>query len=250
MENEQTSFGNKTVNIDEKQDMVDDVFHSVANKYDVMNDVMSVGMHRLWKDAMVSALNPPKRGAAFHHLDLAGGTGDISFRVAERSNNHVQSTVFDINASMLVVGEERAAKKGFDHIKFVEGNAEELPFEDRSFNAYTIAFGIRNVPRIEKAIEEAFRVLKFGGRFLVLEFSSVDVPGFEKVYEAYSFNVIPQMGQMITGDRDSYQYLVESIRKFPKPMRFEAMIERGGFEKVSHRVYAGGAVCLHSGWKL
>lgn len=245
-----TSFGFIPVNEGEKQGMVDDVFHSVAQKYDVMNDVMSGGMHRIWKDAMVSSLNPPKNGSAFKHLDVAGGTGDIAFRVAERSNNHVQSTVFDINASMLGVGAERAEKKGLSHIEFIEGNAQELPFEANTFDAYTIAFGIRNVPLIDKALSEAHRVLKRGGRFMCLEFSSVDVPGLDKIYEAYSFNVIPRMGQMITGDRDSYQYLVESIRKFPNPERFEAMIRRGGFDQVSHRSFTGGVVCLHSGWKL
>lgn len=249
-DNNATSFGFSDVNEGEKQGMVDDVFHSVAERYDIMNDVMSAGMHRLWKDAMVSSLNPPKKGGPFKHLDVAGGTGDIAFRVAARSNNHVHSTVFDINASMLDVGRERAEKKGLSHIDFIEGNAEELPFEANTFDAYTIAFGIRNVPMIDKAISEAYRVLKRGGRFMCLEFSSVDVPGFEKFYEAYSFNVIPRMGQMITGDRESYQYLVESIRKFPNPERFTAMIRKGGFDQVSHRSFTGSVVCLHSGWKL
>lgn len=245
-----TSFGFRAVGAEEKQGMVDEVFHSVAQKYDVMNDVMSAGVHRIWKDAMVSALNPPKKGTAFRHLDVAGGTGDIAFRVAERSSNHVRSTVFDINASMLAVGADRAEKKGLSHIDFMEGNAEELPFEPNTFDAYTIAFGIRNVPQIDKALSEAYRVLKRGGRFLCLEFSTADVPGFDKFYEAYSFNVIPRMGEIITGDRDSYQYLVESIRKFPNPERFAAMIRRSGFEQVSYRAYTGGIVCLHSGWKL
>lgn len=245
-----TSFGFKAVGADEKQGMVDDVFHSVARKYDVMNDAMSAGMHRIWKDAMVSALNPPKKGASFRHLDVAGGTGDIAFRVAARSGNHARSTVFDINASMLAVGAERAEKRGLSHIEFIEGNAEELPFEDNSFDAYTIAFGIRNVPQIDKALGEAFRVLRRGGRFLCLEFSCVDMPVFDKIYEAYSFNIIPRMGQAITGDRDSYRYLVESIRKFPNPERFSAAIARAGFERVSYRVFTAGVVCLHSGWKL
>lgn len=245
-----TSFGFKAVGADEKQGMVDEVFHSVARKYDVMNDVMSAGLHRLWKDAMVSALNPPKQGMAFRHLDVAGGTGDIAFRVAERSKGHARSTVFDINASMLAVGAERAEKRGLSAIDFIEGNAEALPFENAVFEAYTIAFGIRNVPKIDRALEEAYRVLKRGGRFLCLEFSAVDVPGLDRIYEAYSFNVIPRMGQMITGDRESYQYLVESIRKFPNPDRFSAMIRRAGFDQVTHRAYTGGVVCLHSGWKL
>lgn len=245
-----TSFGFQTVGDGEKQTMVDGVFHSVAKKYDVMNDVMSGGLHRIWKDAMVSSLNPPKKGDAFHHLDVAGGTGDVAFRIAARSNNHVNSTVFDINESMLGVGAERAEKQGLSHISFMEGNAEELPFEDNCFDAYTIAFGIRNVPLIDKALGEAYRVLKRGGRFLCLEFSAVDVPGFDKIYEAYSFNIIPRIGQMITGDEGSYQYLVESIRKFPNPERFKAMIGRAGFEQVSHRPYTGGVVCLHSGWKI
>lgn len=245
-----TSFGFQAVGRDEKQGMVNEVFHSVAKKYDTMNDVMSMGMHRIWKDAMVSCLNPPKKGRPFHHLDVAGGTGDIAFRIAARSASHVKSTVFDINASMLGVGAERAEKLGHKDIEFVEGNAEELPFETNSFDAYTIAFGIRNVPQIDKALSEAFRVLKWGGRLLCLEFSSVDLPGLDKIYEAYSFNVIPRMGQVITGDRDSYQYLVESIRKFPNPNRFEAMLRRAGFDRVSHRSFTGGVVCLHSGWKI
>lgn len=245
-----TSFGFQKVEEGEKQGMVDEVFHSVAKKYDVMNDFMSMGMHRVWKDAMVSSLNPSKSQSDYTHLDVAGGTGDIAFRIAERSNNNVQSTVFDINGSMLEVGKERAEERGFSHIKFQEGNAEELPFEDNAFDAYTIAFGIRNVPKIDKALSEALRVLKRGGRFLCLEFSQVDVAGFDKIYDAYSFNVIPRVGQAVTGDRESYQYLVESIRKFPNPMRFEAMMKTAGMDQVSHRVYAGGAVCLHSGWKL
>ncbi len=245
-----TSFGFQTISEGEKQGKVDGVFHSVAKKYDVMNDVMSGGLHRIWKDALVSALNPPKKGAAFHHLDVAGGTGDIAFRLAEKSNKHVNSRVFDINASMLEVGKERAAQKGFNHIEFIEGNAEELPFEGSAFDVYTIAFGIRNVPDIQKALEEAFHTLKRGGRFMCLEFSQADIAGFDKLYDFYSFNIIPFMGQVITGDKDSYQYLVESIRKFPNPARFEGMIARAGFENVSHRVYTGGAVCLHQGWKL
>ncbi|MEM8797534.1 MAG: bifunctional demethylmenaquinone methyltransferase/2-methoxy-6-polyprenyl-1,4-benzoquinol methylase UbiE [Pseudomonadota bacterium] len=244
------SFGYRTVDVDEKQDLVDDVFHSVARRYDIMNDLMSAGIHRLWKDAMVSVAGLPRQGATLDHLDVAGGTGDIAFRVRERAKGTVRSTVLDINASMLAVGRERAEKRGFSDINFVEGNAEELPFESSSFDTYTIAFGIRNVPRIDAALSEAYRVLRRGGRFLCLEFSSADVPGFDKIYDAYSFNVIPVIGQLVTGDQDSYRYLVESIRKFPKPERFKAMIERAGFSEVSFRSYSGGAVVLHIGWKI
>ncbi|KZL19571.1 Ubiquinone/menaquinone biosynthesis C-methyltransferase UbiE [Pseudovibrio axinellae] len=247
-----TSFGFRTVREGEKQDLVDDVFHKVASRYDLMNDLMSGGLHRLWKDAMVSSLRPPKSGAReWRHLDVAGGTGDIAMRTVERSNRTVMSTVCDINGSMLGVGKDRAAAAGLSqNIEFVLGNAEELPFPDKHFDAYTIAFGIRNVPQIDKALQEAHRVLKRGGRFMCLEFSQVDVPAFDKLYDLMSFHAIPKIGQVVTGDGDAYSYLVESIRKFPNQERFAQMIRTAGFERVTYRNYTGGIAALHSGWKI
>jgi len=248
---EETHFGYKTVPLEEKQGRVDDVFHSVARRYDLMNDLMSGGLHRPWKDALVTAVNPPKSGKAFKLLDLAGGTGDVAFRVVDAGGSGTRVTVCDINAEMLAVGRERAEQRGYDQaVTFEQGNAEELPYPDRSFDCVTIAFGIRNVPRIERALSEAFRVLRIGGRFLCLEFSAVDMPGLDRLYELYSFQVIPRVGQAVTGDREAYQYLVESIRKFPRPKAFAAMIEAAGFRRVSFTQMTGGVVALHSGWKL
>ena len=246
----ETAYGFRQVGTGEKQGLVNEVFHKVASRYDVMNDLMSGGLHRLWKDAMVAWLNPPKR-PGWHVLDVAGGTGDIAFRMIEASRCNAHATVLDINGSMLAVGEDRADKRGLrQHLDFVEANAEELPFEDATFDAYTIAFGIRNVPRIEVALSEAYRVLKPGGRFMCLEFSEVEMPLLDKVYEAWSFNAIPQIGAMVTGDGEPYRYLVESIAKFPNQRNFGAMIERAGFERVTWRNYSGGIAALHSGWKL
>ncbi len=246
----ESSFGFTPVEPGEKQGKVNEVFHKVAKRYDVMNDLMSAGMHRLWKDALVSWLSPPKR-AGWTVLDVAGGTGDIAFKIVEASGGKAHATVLDINGSMLEVGQERAAKRGLtDATTFVEANAEELPFADKSFDAYTIAFGIRNVPRIDAALSEAFRVLKPGGRFMCLEFSEVDVPIFDRFYEAWSFNAIPRIGKAVTGDADSYQYLIESIRKFPNQESFASMIRNAGFERVSYRNYSGGITAAHSGWKL
>ncbi|MHB2167489.1 bifunctional demethylmenaquinone methyltransferase/2-methoxy-6-polyprenyl-1,4-benzoquinol methylase UbiE [Alsobacter sp. R-9] len=245
----QTHFGYTTVPLDKKQDLVDDVFHKVARRYDLMNDLMSAGLHRAWKDALVSSLRPP-RDRAFAHLDVAGGTGDIAFRVLDAAGPRTHVTVLDINPDMLAVGRERTPARFEEQIEFVEGNAESLPFPDRRFDAYTIAFGIRNVPRIELALSEAYRVLKRGGRFLCLEFSQVDVPLLETIYDAYSFAVVPAMGKVVTGDGQPYRYLVESIRKFPRPERFARMIRDAGFGRVTHRAMSGGIVRLHSGWKL
>jgi len=248
---EDTHFGFETVPLADKQGMVDDVFHSVARRYDLMNDLMSGGLHRAWKDALVTAVNPPKSDRDFALLDLAGGTGDVAFRVVEAGGPGVRVTVCDINAEMLAVGRERAAERSHDDVvSFEQGNAEELPYPDRSFDCVTIAFGIRNVPRIERALSEAHRVLKIGGRFLCLEFSSVDVPGLAALYELYSFNLIPAIGGAVTGDREAYQYLVESIRKFPKPKAFAQMIEAAGFHRASFTAMTGGVVALHSGWRL
>jgi demethylmenaquinone methyltransferase / 2-methoxy-6-polyprenyl-1,4-benzoquinol methylase len=248
---EDTHFGEKHVPLADKQGLVDDVFHSVARRYDLMNDLMSGGLHRAWKDALVTAVNPPRSDKDFALLDLAGGTGDVAFRVVEAGGTGVRVTVCDINADMLAVGRERARERGHDFaVTFEQGNAEELPYADRSFDCVTIAFGIRNVPRIERALAEAYRVLRIGGRFLCLEFSAVNVPGIDRLYELYSFQVIPRVGEAVTGDRDAYQYLVESIRKFPKPPAFAKMIETAGFRRVSFTSMTAGVVALHSGWKL
>ena len=246
----ETSYGFRTVGEGEKQPLVNEVFHKVADRYDLMNDLMSAGMHRLWKDAMVAWLNPPKR-PGWTVLDVAGGTGDVAFRIVEASARQAHATVLDINGSMLSVGRDRAEKNGLAaQVDFVEANAEELPFEDGRFDAYTIAFGIRNVPRMEVALAEAFRVLKVGGRFLCLEFSDVDMPLLDRAYEAWSFNAIPKIGQAVTGDGEPYSYLVESIAKFPNQQNFAAMIERAGFDRVTFRNYSGGIAAAHSGWKL
>jgi demethylmenaquinone methyltransferase/2-methoxy-6-polyprenyl-1,4-benzoquinol methylase len=214
-----------------------------------MNDLMSGGLHRAWKEALVTAVNPPKGRTPFALLDLAGGTGDVAFRTLDRGGRGVRVTVGDINTEMLAVGRERAEKAGRD-ITFIEANAETLPFPDKSFDAVTIAFGIRNVPRIDVALGEIHRVLKLGGHFLCLEFSSVDVPGLDRLYDLYSFNVIPAMGRAITGDAEAYRYLVESIRKFPKPPQFADMIRGAGLRRVSFERLTGGVVALHSGWRL
>jgi demethylmenaquinone methyltransferase/2-methoxy-6-polyprenyl-1,4-benzoquinol methylase len=246
-----THFGFRDVPLEEKQTLVNDVFHSVAQRYDLMNDLMSGGLHRVWKDIMVNTLNPPKGDRPYALLDVAGGTGDVAFRAAKASGTGFRATVCDINADMLSVGRDRAAKRRLDdRVSFVEGNAEELAFPDRSFDGYTIAFGIRNVPQIDRALKEAYRVLRPGGRFLCLEFSSVDVPGLDRLYDLFSFRVIPQLGRAVTGDAESYRYLVESIRKFPKPAAFADMIRGAGFGRVKWQTLSGGIVALHSGWRL
>ncbi len=246
----QTSYGFKSVEEGEKQALVNDVFHKVARRYDIMNDLMSAGLHRLWKDAMIAALNP-RKSPDWRALDVAGGTGDIAFRIVEASNRLCRATVLDINGSMLAVGAERAEKKGLmPNLDFVEANAEDLPFADNSFDAYTIAFGIRNVPHIDVALKEAWRVLKRGGRLLVLEFSEVDMPLLDKIYDRWSFSMIPQIGKAVTGEAEPYQYLVESIRKFPSQGEFAAMISKAGFSRVTFTNYSGGIAALHSGWKI
>ncbi|WP_028032262.1 bifunctional demethylmenaquinone methyltransferase/2-methoxy-6-polyprenyl-1,4-benzoquinol methylase UbiE [Chelativorans sp. J32] len=246
----ETAFGFRKVDEGEKQGLVNNVFHRVAERYDLMNDLMSAGLHRLWKDGMVSWLSPSKR-PGFKALDVAGGTGDIAFRIVEASGGQAEVTVLDINGSMLGVGRDRAEKRGLaGNLSFVEANAEELPFSAGSFDAYTIAFGIRNVPRIDRALSEAHRVLRPGGRFLCLEFSEVEMPVLDKVYETWSFNAIPRIGQAVAGDGEPYRYLVESIRKFPNQENFAAMIRRAGFSRVTWRNYSGGIAALHSGWKI
>jgi demethylmenaquinone methyltransferase/2-methoxy-6-polyprenyl-1,4-benzoquinol methylase len=248
---ETTHFGFRDVPLEDKQTLVNEVFHSVAQRYDLMNDLMSAGLHRLWKDIMINTLNPRKRDAPFALLDVAGGTGDIAFRAAKAAGAGFRATVCDINADMLQVGRERAVTAHLDdRVTFVEGNAEALAFPDTTFDAYTIAFGIRNVPRIDRALTEAFRVLRPGSRFLCLEFSTVDVPGLDRLYDLFSFKVIPPLGRMVTGDAESYQYLVESIRKFPRPSAFAEMIRTAGFSRVNWQSLSGGIVALHSGWRL
>lgn len=245
-----TAFGFKQVSKGDKQDKVNDVFHSVAKRYDLMNDLMSMGVHRLWKEALVSKASPSKR-PGWTGLDMAGGTGDIAFKLVEASGGAAHVTVSDINSSMLEEGAKRAEKNGLsNNVDFVEANAEELPFESNSFDAYTISTGIRNVPRIDFALAEAYRVLKPGGQFLCLEFSEVVVPIFDKIYDTWSFKAIPSIGKAVTGDADSYQYLVESIRKFPNQERFKTMIEDAGFERIAYRNMTGGVVALHTGWKI
>jgi demethylmenaquinone methyltransferase/2-methoxy-6-polyprenyl-1,4-benzoquinol methylase len=247
---ESAQFGSKRVPLAAKQALVNDVFHSVARRYDLMNDLMSFGLHRAWKDALVTAVNPP-RATPCSVLDIAGGTGDVAFRIIEAGGAQTRVTVCDINPDMLAVGRQRAAINAGDAaVTFAEANAEALPFADRNFDAATIAFGIRNVPRIERALAEAFRVLKIGGKFVCLEFSSVDVPALDRLYDFYSFNIIPTLGRIVAGDAESYRYLVESIRRFPKPQAFAAMLRAAGFARVSFQAMSGGIVTLHSGWRL
>ena len=242
-----THFGFSEVAESDKAGMVHGVFTNVASKYDIMNDVMSVGVHRLWKDAMMDWL-APRNGQKL--LDVAGGTGDVSFRFLSRAPA-ASATVLDMTESMLVEGRKRAEAEALsDRLDWVVGDAMALPFPDNSFDRYTISFGIRNVTRIPDALKEAFRVLKPGGRLMVLEFSQLPNAGLQKLYDLYSFNVIPRMGQVIANDRDSYQYLVESIRKFPDQETFAAMIRDAGFENVKYRNLSLGIAALHSGWKI
>ena len=246
----EADFGYRRVPLGDKQNLVDDVFHSVASRYDLMNDVMSLGLHRAWKNALVTAVNPPK-SRPFSLLDIAGGTGDIALRVIAAGSPDTRAVISDINSEMLDVGRARVQAQALDDVvTFAEANAEALPFADRSFDAATIAFGIRNVPRIDRALAEAFRVIKIGGRFFCLEFSAVDVPGLDRLYDLYSFNVIPRLGRVIAGDAESYRYLVESIRRFPKPQVFAAMMRKAGFARVTTQPMSGGIVTLHSGWRL
>lgn len=242
-----THFGNQTVPEAEKAGRVHGVFNSVAARYDVMNDVMSVGIHRLWKDAMMDWL-APRHGQRL--LDVGGGTGDIAFRFLSRAPG-ASAVVLDMTESMLAEGRKRAeAGPMADRLDWIAGDAMALPFASGSFDVYTISFGIRNVTRIPDALREAFRVLRPGGRLMVLEFSQLPVEGLQRLYDLYSFNVIPRMGQAIAKDRDSYQYLVESIRRFPDQESFADMIRAAGFEQVKYRNLSMGIAALHSGWKL
>ena len=242
-----THFGFQTVDEDAKAGMVHGVFSSVASRYDVMNDLMSGGVHRLWKDAMMDWL-VPRDGQRL--LDVAGGTGDIAFRFLKRAPG-AGAVVLDMTESMLVAGRQRAEAEALEgRLDWIVGDAMALPFADNSFDRYTISFGIRNVTRIDAALAEAYRVLRPGGRVMVLEFSQVPNPAMQWAYDRYSFNVIPAMGRVVTGDRDSYQYLVESIRKFPDQESFAAMIRQAGFEQVKYRNLTMGVAALHSGWKI
>tara|TARA_A200000113_G_scaffold71153_1_gene62211 strand:+ start:2830 stop:3582 length:753 start_codon:yes stop_codon:yes gene_type:complete len=242
-----THFGFETINENEKAGRVQGVFNSVASKYDVMNDVMSLGVHRIWKDMMMDWLAPQ---AGQKLLDVAGGTGDIAFRFLERSG-FGHATVLDLTSSMLAEGRSRAgAKQIINEIDWVVGDAMNLPFEDNMFDVYTISFGIRNVTRPQEALAEAYRVLKPGGRIMVLEFSQIPVPLGQWFYDRYSFNLIPKMGELIANDSSSYQYLVESIRKFPDQETFLGMVEAAGFENAKYRNLSLGIACLHSGWKI
>jgi demethylmenaquinone methyltransferase/2-methoxy-6-polyprenyl-1,4-benzoquinol methylase len=244
-EQKTASFGFREVAEAEKEGLVREVFSSVAPRYDLMNDLMSAGVHRLWKDAMVAWLNPQP---GWKVLDVAGGTGDIAFRLAGQKNIGV--TVLDINDQMLAEGMRRAEEKGETSIRWIRGDAENLPFPDKAFDAYTIAFGIRNVTHIEKALSEARRILKPGGRFLCLEFSKVEVPGLDTLYDAYSFKLLPRMGAWIAGDEESYRYLAESIRRFPGQAPFAKLIEAAGLSRVKVRNLSGGIAAMHSAWRI
>ncbi len=247
MTDKTTHFGSQTVREDEKAGMVRNLFSDVANKYDIMNDVMSVGIHRIWKEAMMDWL-APRAGQKL--LDVAGGTGDVSFKFLKRAG-HGHATVCDLTEGMLVEGRKRAEAAAMaDSLDWVVGDAMALPFEDNTFDVYTISFGIRNVTRPQEALNEAYRVLRPGGRLMVLEFSQLPNPMMQKAYDLYSFNVIPRMGQIIANDRDSYQYLVESIRNFPDQETFLGMVREAGFEQAKYRNLTMGIAALHSGWKL
>jgi demethylmenaquinone methyltransferase / 2-methoxy-6-polyprenyl-1,4-benzoquinol methylase len=250
-ENENSAFGFRQVPTGEKQGLVNEVFSKAAERYDQMNDLMSSGLHRLWKDDMITMLNPPKSDRIFNALDVAGGTGDIAFRILDASGSRTRVTVADISPEMVIEGQKRGEKEGrLARCSFTVGNAESLAFPDHSFDSYTIAFGIRNVTHITKALSEARRVLKPGGRFLCLEFSHMDMELAQKIYDAYSFTVIPAIGKVVTGDGQPYRYLVESIRMFPKQEEFADMMREAGFNKVTYRNLTGGVVAIHSGWRI
>lgn len=242
-----THFGFQTVDEDAKAGMVHGVFTNVANKYDVMNDAMSMGIHRIWKEAMMDWL-APRAGQKL--LDVAGGTGDVSFKFLKRAG-YGHATVCDMTESMLIAGAGRLeAIERASELDWVVGDAMALPFPDNTFDVYTISFGIRNVTRIPDALAEAHRVLRPGGRLMVLEFSQIPNELMQKVYDLYSFNVIPKMGKVIANDSESYQYLVESIRKFPTQENFATLIKEAGFQNVKYRNLSMGIAALHSGWKI
>jgi demethylmenaquinone methyltransferase/2-methoxy-6-polyprenyl-1,4-benzoquinol methylase len=245
------SFGFRAVPEGERQGLVNRVFASVAERYDLMNDLMSGGLHRLWKRDLITMLNAPRGATPFRLLDVAGGTGDIAIRYAQDGGPATTAVVCDISPEMLGVGQRRIADAGLaERITCVEGNAEALPFESSSFDAYTIAFGIRNVTHIDRALAEAFRVLKPGGRFLCLEFSECQVPGLDRLYDFHSFEIIPRLGKFAAGDSESYRYLVESIRRFPNQEAFLNLVRAAGFSRVAYRNLTGGIAAIHGGWKI
>ncbi len=245
------AFGFRRVGENDKQGLVNEVFSKAAHRYDQMNDLMSGGLHRLWKDDFVAMLNPPRGNHAFKVLDVAGGTGDIAFRIAKTGGTGTHITIADISPDMVREGQARAAREGLlGSCDFTVGNAESLAFPDKSFDAYTIAFGIRNVTHIDRALSEAYRVLKPGGRFLCLEFSHVDMELLQKAYDSFSFTVIPAVGKVVTGDGQPYRYLVESIRTFPRQEQFKTMIDAAGFARSAYRNLSGGIVAIHSGWRI
>ncbi len=241
-----THFGYREVSQDQKASLVQEVFNNVAYKYDLMNDLMSFGIHRLWKNAVITKLRPSSNMTL---VDVGGGTGDLAFKFLAKGGGHVR--VIDSNLEMLTQGENRALDQGIiDGIDWTHGSAEELPLDDMSVDAYTTAFCIRNVTHIDRALEEARRVLKPGGHFLCLEFSNVELPALRHLYDTYSFNVLPLLGEKIVGDRKSYQYLVESIRKFPDHLKFSSMISEAGLGCISCQTLNGGIAAIHSAWRI
>jgi len=248
---ETASFGFKTVPAEARQGLVNDVFSLVAGRYDLMNDLMSGGLHRLWKDDLMAMLAPPRSERSFRLLDVAGGTGDITLRFLEAGGPGARATLLDINPEMIAVGRRRLGDAGLaGRADLVVGNAEALPFADKSFDALTVAFGIRNVTHIDRALAEAFRVLRTGGRFLCLEFSACEVPLLDRLYDFHSFEVIPRLGRLAAGDAAAYRYLVESIRRFPRQEPFADMIRAAGFSRVGYRNLTGGIAAIHSAWRL
>jgi demethylmenaquinone methyltransferase / 2-methoxy-6-polyprenyl-1,4-benzoquinol methylase len=245
------SFGFKEVAPEARQSLVNDVFSAVAGRYDLMNDLMSGGLHRLWKDDLVAWLAPPKTARRFDLIDVAGGTGDVARRFLEAGGPGCAAVLCDISPAMVEVGRKRLIQAGLGgRIALAIGNAEALPFPDKSFDGYTVAFGIRNVTHIDRALAEAYRVLKTGGRFLCLEFSACEVPLLDRVYDFHSFEIIPRLGALAAGSAEPYCYLVESIRRFPKQEPFAAMIRAAGFGRVSFRNLTGGIAAMHSGWRI
>lgn len=244
------SFGFRPVDPGERQGLVNQVFARVADRYDLMNDLMSGGLHRLWKDDLIAWLSPPK-DRAFRLIDVAGGTGDIAMRFLKATGPSAEAVICDISGEMIEAGSRRFEGNTLARrLSFVQGNAEALPFPDRSFDAYTIAFGIRNVTDRDHALSEAYRVLRPGGRFLCLEFSQVQAPLLDSVYEMYSFRVIPRLGDMVAGNREAYQYLVESIARFPDQETFAEEVAAAGFARARYRNLTGGIAAIHSGWRL